>query len=177
MSRVSLDQSGALPDILDQIGFNIYFGNVPLSGGRSHNLTIACINAVLPGLGNESYEATLHGHTHKFRGRMTTARTMSISFYEVQTGEISQNLYGWNEFVVGTRSGNSQGYKADYSTTVTFDVLDTTGRVTRRHLIYGVFPQEVPDVTFDGSSSAAVQLSSTFNYDYVDWNVLGGGLL
>lgn len=175
MPRVSLDQVASLPDVLDQTGFNIYFGAIPLANGGSQTLTLSCVNVTLPGQGNESFEAPLHGQVFKFRGRKTTARTLNITFYELSDGGNLQTLLAWNEYCVGTKSGNSGGYKSQYATDMRVDILDTVGNAVRSHLVHGVFPQDIPDVQMDGTSSAPVQLSPVFNYDWIDWN--NGALL
>lgn len=169
MARISFREINAQPDILDQTGFLLDLGTLPL-GGSSQNLAIKCLNCPIPGMGNEAMKVPLHGHTFGFRGRRTNPGTFSPTFYEVSDMSTLDVLRLWLEFTVGSESGNSGGYKREYAVDANLIVYDTTGKAIKAHIIEGCIIQDVPDVTMDGSSSSPVQVAPTFGYDRVDWN-------
>lgn len=169
MGRIAFSQINAQPDLLDQTGFLLDLGLLPLGGSAVH-LAIKCLNVPIPGMGQEGMTATLHGFTFGFRGRRTYPGTFSPTFYEDSEMRTLSALQSWLEYTVGSESGNSQGYKKDYSVDANLIVYDTTGKAIRAHIIERCRIQDIPDVTFDGSSSSPVQVAPTFAYDRIDWN-------
>lgn len=174
VSRITFSEVNAQPDILDQVGFILDLGNIPLGGGTRH-LAIKCTTCPIPGMGNEVFEATMHGHKMSFAGKRNTPGTFSPTFYEDSKGATGEALKKWLEFTRGSESGNSSGYKKEYAVQATLHILDTTGRVVNSHLIENCIIQDIPDVNMDSSSSGPVQVSPTFKYDRIDWN--NGNLL
>lgn len=163
MSRISYQEVAALPDAADQIAFELLFGSIPGVNGTAR-LTLACLNATIAGTSNESYPVTLHGHTRNFRGRRMNSGTISVTFIEGGDHLIQKQLLTWMEFIAGYESQNSQGYLNEYSRLAQLISYDTTGRVAARRNIEECFIQEVPDITHDGSSSAAIQIPATFRF-------------
>lgn len=72
----------------------------------------------------------------------------------------------WKEYIVGTVSGNSQSFKAGYSTIGTLQMFNHPGDVIHTMTFYNIFPTDVGDVSLDGGSSNAGQIPVTFSYDY-----------
>lgn len=169
MPRISFANINSLPDLLDQTAFLLDLGTIPFSGGAQH-LAIKCLNCPIPGMGQEGMTTPLHGHNLGFRGRRTSPGTFSPTFYEDSLLATITALQGWLEFTVGSESGNSQGYKRDYAVDANLIVYDTTGKAIKAHIIEACRIQDIPDVTFDGSSSSPVQVAPTFAYDRIDWN-------
>lgn len=169
MSRITFAQVNALPDILDQTAFELVLGNLPLAGQAS-DLTIKCQNVAMPGVSSEFWEAALHGHVKKFRGRKMYPRTVTAAFYEDSTFGTINKLRQWNEFIAGSESGNSQGFSGDYTIEAELLVYNTVGQVINRTVFENFAVQEIPDVQFDGSSSQGVSVSVTFTYDRIRSN-------
>lgn len=166
MASITYSDIDAELDPLDQIKYRLYIPEVP-GGGSAKSLEINCQNAIWPGSSTEDYEVTRHGITKSFRGRKVFPRTLSINFVELTGAPISKTLKSWLEFKAGSETNNSQGFSDSYKTTMYLDILDTTGEPTHTVTIEGFHPQDVPDVTMDGTSSGQVLLSATFKYDRV----------
>ena len=164
MARVSYSESAAIPDILDAVAFNLIFGTLPNTGNTEH-LTVKCQSVSIPGFSNEKFDVTLHGNTHSFRGRKMYPKTLTCQFVEDSTFATQNALRAWHEYIAGTESNNSQGYKADYAVDASLVVYDTTGVVAATHKLTAVFPNDVSDVNLSGESSAAMIVSATFSYD------------
>jgi hypothetical protein len=163
MARISYTEVAALPDAADQVAFELLFGSIP-GVNSTQRLTIGCLNATIPGTSNESFAVTLHGHTRNFRGRRMNGGTMSVTFIEGGDHLIQKQLLAWKEFVAGYESQNSQGYLSEYSVLAQLISYDTTGRVAARRNIEECFIQDIPDITHDGSSSAAINIQATFKF-------------
>lgn len=164
MARISFAQVDSVPDILSAEAFELILGNIPLAGG-STDLTIKCQNVSQPGMSTEAFEAAMAGHVKRFRGRKMYSRQVTAAFWEDSTFATLNKLRQWSEYVAGSESGNSQGYQGDYSITGLLVAYDTTGRAINRTQFIHMFPQDIPDVQHDGSSSTGMSVSVTFSYD------------
>ncbi len=166
MARISWAQVDSIPDILSAESFEFILGNIPIAGSTT-DLTIKCQNVSQPGVSNEAWEAAMHGHVKRFRGRKVYPRQVTASFWEDSEFATLSKLRQWMEYVAGSESGNSQGYQADYSVTGLLITYDTTGAVINRTYFENMFPQDIPDVQQDGSSSQGMAVSVTFSYDRI----------
>lgn len=169
MARISFQEVAALPDVMDVIAYEIIFGSIP-GGTNSRGLTLRSKDANIPGISNEKFSVTLHGHTRHFRGRATPSGTWATTFVETVDMYTWRTLWRWHQRVVGLRSGNSEGYLADYSVTAQLNVYDTTGAKSYSGLIYELFPQEVPDVQVSGEASAAMNVPVTWSFSLIDYD-------
>lgn len=169
MSRISFTQVASLPDTADVIAYEMNFGSIP-GVGNSNGLTLRSKDTNIPGISNESFASTLHGHTRNFRGRGMWPGTWSTTFVETVDGYILSTLRAWHEMVVGSTSGNSQGYLSEYSVTAQLIVYDTAGKPFKRMTIEEVFPQDIPDVQLSGEASAAMNIPVTWKYSRCIWD-------
>ena len=167
MARISWNQFNNLPDTMSTEAFELLLGNIPGSGS-SLDLTLKCQQASLPGFSNEAFEVALHGFVKKFRGRKMFTRTLSVTFTEVADGSTYLGLKRWDEFIAGTRSGNSQGFQRDYSVNAVLVVYNTIGAVALRLKFINMFLQELSDVALDGSSSQAMLVQATLSFDNIE---------
>lgn len=166
MARISLDRYRALPDIISTTEFELILGAIP-NWGQDRDLIVKCQQAVYPGTGNEAYEVPLAGFSGYFRGRKTYPRQLSLTFVEDRFLHTTNAFNTWLEFIVGTESGTSAGYKKQYALDdVQLITYDPTGQKIDTVHFYGVFPQDKPDVQYDGSSSQLYSVSVTLVYDY-----------
>lgn len=172
MARVSLDDILGLPDILSGDAFYLAITAVPGDGGDLTNLALKCLNATIAGFSNEKMQVALHSHQRSFRGRGIQPQSLSVTYYEDQTFDTWKIIKSWHEFVVGTTSGNSQGFLKDYSSTGTLEVYDHVGDVIHTMTYYNIFPTDVGDLSLDGSSSSPLQVSVTFSYDYTESDIV-----
>lgn len=168
-SPITLQEVVALPDILDQTRFTLDFGSIP-GGGDSNGLLIKCINAVLPPSSNEAFDAFMGGHAVNYRGRKQPSTPLSIAFYEDSNAGTLTALRTWHEHIVGTVTGDSQGYLEDYSVTARLTVFDNTGNETMWHDIKQIYPMEIPEVTMSAESSTPVQVQVQFRYTSFESN-------
>lgn len=169
MARITYNQVNSVGDVLDQSAFEFLMGQIP-GGGTTEDFTFLCQNVQLPGFSNEAFEVALHGFTIKYRGKKNFERTLAVTYVERSNMGFYRRLKAWDEYTTGTESGNSRGYKRQYSITSALRVYDTIGALASEHRIEGMFIQDLQSATLDGSSSAALQLSVSFSYDrfYID---------
>lgn len=165
MGRVTYNQVNSVGDVLDQVAFEWLLGAIPGALSNTGDLTLRCQNVQLPGFSNEAFEVALHGFTIKYRGRKNYERSLTATYIEKGDFSIYRNLKRWDEYIAGSNTGNSRGYKAEYSILTALRVYDTVGAMVNEHRIEGTFIQDLQSVTLDGTSSAAVNISVTFSYD------------
>ena len=166
MSRISFAQVNSISDPLDQSSFELLIGNVPIAG-ETLDLTIKTQTASIPGMSTEVFETMLHGHVIKVRGRKVYPRTLSTTMIEDSVFGTTNKIRQWSEFIAGSESGNSQGFRADYAVDAQLIVYNTKGDPISRTIFENFFPQEISDTQLDGSSSAVVSVSVTWSYDRI----------
>lgn len=156
---------GIVHDIADASRYSILFGSIP-GAVDSRPLTVQCFQAEAPGIQNQMYTATVGGHTLNFRGRIEFGNQMTFAFYVDGNGDAMSILQNWHEQVVGTETGDSQGYIDDYSVDPTLSLFDTTGREYATYKIYRLYPINVAQIQLDGGNSSAMvcQVTCAFTY-------------
>lgn len=165
MGAISFKENAGMPDTLSSHRYELLFGNIP-GGGDGAILRLRCQQAIIPGLDNETMMVTLHGFDYNFSGKNTFPKTAAFSFVEMaKTMPVHKALLTWQEFVRGTESGNSGGYKNDYAREVKMNVFDTVGTTVASFIFEKFYPQSVPDISMDGTSVTPMLVQATFAYD------------
>ncbi len=175
MPVVTMDRVRALPDIIAADNFEFILGSIP-GGTNDRDMVVKCQQAVYPGTSQEAFEVVLHGHAVGFRGRRIFPRNLSITYVEDTFMDTTFQLLSWLEFIVGTTTGVSLGYKNAYSISPELVVYDAVGREADRVRFYGLFLQDKPDIQLDGGSSQAFVVTANFVYDYYESRLLGTGI-
>jgi hypothetical protein len=169
LPALTQSQMQALPDVLASDRFIINFGSIPGYGDTSSDLTLKCMDVQISGNSNERFEVPLGNVVRSFRGKKNYSRTLACTFAETVDLTTLAALRQWLEQVVGTDSGNSQGYINDYSVTAQIQVFDTTGAVADNVSVFRCFIIDLQDHNMQTQSSQAVTLNATFSYDYVEY--------
>ncbi len=164
MARIGMTRLNSLPDVLSGDAFELLRGVLP-GVGDSTDLTLKCQQATIAGSSNETMEVALHGHVLKFRGRAMSPRSLSVTFIEFGNMIAYKKLRGWGEFIAGSETNTSAGYKNEYSITAALIMYDTTGRVAGTQWFEKFFLSELSDISLDGTNSAPVSINATFSYD------------
>jgi hypothetical protein len=176
--KATLDQLDNMPDPLMVSDFKLTFANVPGSPGLDieRDVSLNCTQFVIPGITVNKFEQRFAGgHKLNYGATITHAGTAAAQFIERVDASALAWLRPWQEFVRGTRSGSSGGYKKDYSTTGRLEVFDGTGRTAIEITIHNMWPQELPELQFDTTSDAQGALWMVpFSYDW--WQVTGQSL-
>lgn len=159
----------SLPDILASDRFVLNLGSIPGSGD-SRSLSIKCMDAMMSGYSNEAFPVPLNTHTRMFRGRKTYPRTLQIQYVEDVGVDTNYRLRKWMEDIVGTDSGSSNGYIADYAITSQLEVYDTAGALADLGAYFRFFPIDVQGYSMNGQQSNPVVISCTFSFDYCKFN-------
>lgn len=168
MARINLDRVMSTPDIISTEAYEFILGTIPNSVGNDERMVIKAINASLPGISNQSFEVAMHGFVRNFRGRKDYPRTLAVTYVEDKEFHTLRMLRNWHEFVVGTNSANSSGDNIDYTVNPDLVLYNGLGEEINRDTFYRLYPQDIPDVPVSGESSAAMQITCTFRYDYFE---------
>lgn len=166
MPKPTLTQLYNLPDIL--AGDNFYF-YIPqpsgLSGVWDNNLSIKCVNTTLAGVSNEKMTIPLYGQQLNYRGRRIQPQSLSATYYEDMTMATWKALKTWFETIVRLEDGFGR-QRREYTSTAILEVYNQMGDLINKTVYHQLFPQDLSDVSFDGSSTQPVQVNVTFSYDY-----------
>lgn len=164
MPKPSLDEVLNVGDPMLNDNFDLTFTNVP-GGGDGRALRVQCRSGIKPGMTVAQAEVELFGHKVLHAARKTFSGSMSISYQETYSGNITTQLEDWSELCRGTDTQSGQ-FKRDYTTTGRLTIYDQTGAESLNYDIYNIWPTEVPDLQFDGSGGTALTVDATFAYDY-----------
>ena len=168
MAAVTLDQVLQMEDTLLTHKFTLEFPTVPGPGTPS-DLTVRCQQMVFPGSSINTIETILHGYKRQDFGRKDYTATFSTTFVETKTMPVWRALKGWQEEIRGTRSGSSSTSRSFLAVNPLVTVFDENNAVAGRSLIFGVWPQDVPEVQLDGSGDTQFLVPATFQFDYIEY--------
>lgn len=166
MAAFTNAQVQSLPDIISIDRFVMNFGAVPGTGNTLIPLSLKCIDAVIPGFGNQAFEVRVSGNQRNFRGQKMYQYIGQFTFVETVDLSALKTFRNWHEFVVGTNSGNSGGYIAQYAVNAVQQVYDTTGALADNATFYRMFPVEINDIQTNSSQSQAMMISAQMRFDY-----------
>jgi hypothetical protein len=127
---------------------------------------VQCRTASKPGSTIEPVPVDLFGHSLQYAGRLTFSHSLSIEYVESKDGYITTLLEAWQKMCRTVDSQHGQ-YKSKYAGTGRLSIFDQVGdKPTKIYTLYGIWPSEVPDMSFDGSGANLITVSCTFTYDY-----------
>lgn len=167
MPKPTLDNVLTIADPMLSDNFELLIPIVPGNPGLSEPLRLQCKTATKPGMTIEQVTYDLFGHTVEFAGRLTFSHTMSVEYVENYQGTITRIMEIWIELARGHKSQHG-GFKSAYATNASLYIYDQTGAISLKYNIFNIFPTEVPELSFDGSSATALSVSVTFSYDYYE---------
>lgn len=166
MSRTSLQDVRSLPDPLQQYNWDLI---VPIMPGtpNSRAFTFKAMTTSIPGALTEKVLVPLHGIELGYQGRTNFSHTLAITLLETRDVGTRDMLRRWQR-IGRDWTTNTGTYKEVYSTTVELILYDDLPSEVKRIKLIGVFPENIDDAGLDGSASAAVNISCTLHYDYLD---------
>jgi hypothetical protein len=160
------DIIAAVPDPMLSDNYVFDIPNIP-TGANSIPLRMQCQQAAKPGMTLETVDVQLFGHTTKHAGRLTFTHEMQVQYLENRRAQITSILEGWSEYA---RSHQSQhgAYKNEYARDGYLTVFDQKGQRVKEYRVVNLFPTQIPETQFDGTSSTVILLGATFTYDYYE---------
>ena len=164
MAKPSFGEVSA--SVLDPMLSDNFMLNIPNppAGVNSGPLRIQCRTAAKPGFTINSVEVQVFGHTLEYASNLTFSHDISVDFVENRSGQITTALEAWGKLIRDNET-QSGGYKSEYAVSGIFDVYDQKGTLVKQYKIENMWPSQIPDLSFDGSSSSVISLSVTFKYD------------
>jgi hypothetical protein len=165
MPRVDVSRIDGLPDILSTSDFEFIIGTIP-GGSTDRQMVIKCQQVSYPGTGHQAFDVPLHGFIKKFRGQKTYPGTLSVTYAEDRTMDTTKQIEAWLEYIAGSQSGTSAGYKRNYSVNdATLITYDTTGQIVSEVVFKYLMPTDKPDIQYDGSNAQPYIINMTFSYE------------
>ncbi|MDE1905570.1 MAG: hypothetical protein KGH75_03860 [Rhodospirillales bacterium] len=169
MPALTQSQVQSLPDVIATDRFTINFGSIPTFGDTSTTLLLKCIDVAIPGTDTQKFDVPLGNVTRTFRGKKLWsggANQMALAFIETVDMTSLQALRQWLEYIVGTNSGNSQGYISSYAVTPIIQVYDTTGSISDTITLYRCYPNAIQDVPLSTQGTQQMLVQAQFSFDY-----------
>ena len=171
VTRTSLSDVAGLADPILSYNFDLIFPSIP-GGGDSRSMTIKCMTSSLPGMELEQVTSGLHGVEVSHAGRQIWTKTFQATFYETRDGATRGSIRKWIEFA-RNNGKNSGQYKSAYAINAQMVVYDDIPNPINTATIFGLFPKQIDDQSFDGSNSNVISASVTFSYDYTEESIVG----
>lgn len=157
------DVSNSILDPMLSDNFMLNIPNVP-GGGNAGPLRMQCRTASKPGSTYNSVEVQVFGHTLEFASNLTYGHDLSVDYVENSSAQITKTLEAWGKLIRDPETQHGE-FKKVYATDGKFTIFDQKGNVVREYTIENMWPSQIPDLSFDGSSSSSLSLSVTFKYD------------
>lgn len=167
MARTSHANVLSLPDAAQQWNFDLFFPTIPGSTGVARSLTYKCKTTVLPKSSIEVVPIELHGVKKQEAGRAQYDHSLSVTVLGTVDYSDYKALRGWRDFARSWKN-NTGTDSAAYKVNLELDLYDNQGNISQTIILVGCFLTEIADITFDGNSSTAVELSLQFSFDYLN---------
>lgn len=161
---VSLNDVRGMGNPLRSYDFDIIIPNMP-GGGDGAAVRIHVTNGTIPGFGVESFESNHHGHTLKHAGRGLHARTWNVEYEETTDMRVYTALRAWRDLQWDPETG-VQAERDVYTTTGKIQLLNVSKTVIKTIDVFGLYVEDVPDITLDGAVSDSVKIPVTYSYDF-----------
>lgn len=167
MPKVTLDEFTSTKDPLLDDNFEFLVPNPPVGGSEyARVLRLFCKTGVKPGSTLEEVLKEAFGHQINYAGRKIYSHSISTEYNENSEMAVYKTLEDWHEFARATQT-QLGAKKEDYAVKAIFRVFDLDGSVAAEYNIFGVWPKQVPDLSFSGAGQA-VQVSIEWSYDYAE---------
>lgn len=149
-----------------QYNWDIFIPNMP-GTPNSRPFTIKAMTTSIPGASIEKVEVPLHGAVNNYAGRPMFPRTLQMTLLETRDIGTRDMMRRWQK-IARNLQNNSGAYKDVYSTTIEMVLYDDIPSEVKSIKLVGAWPETLDDSGVDGSQSAAVNISVTFSYDFID---------
>jgi hypothetical protein len=165
MPRTSLQDVRSLPDPLFTYNWDVIVPSMP-GTPNSRAFTFKAMTTSIPGSLLEQVAVNLRGVELRYAGRENFSHSLAMTIHETRDVGTRDMLRRWQKIARDNRT-NSGSYKNVYSTTVELVLYDDIPLEVKRIKLVGAWVENVDDASLD-TASAAVSISCTFSYDYVD---------
>ncbi|WOL24369.1 tail tube [Yersinia phage fHe-Yen9-02] len=165
MSKVTLDEFASTADPLLDDNFEFLIPNPPIGGSDyARSLRIMCKTGVKPGSTVEEVLKEAFGHQLNYAGRKIFTHSLSTEYNENAEMAIYKPIEEWHDLIRATET-QLGAVKADYAVKAIFRIFKQDGSIAAEYDIYGVWPKQVPDLTFSGAAQA-VPVTIEWSFDY-----------
>jgi hypothetical protein len=167
MARTSYQNILALPDAAQSWNFDLFFPSIPGSSIDPTGLTYKCKTTSLPASSTDFVKIELHGTAKQEAGRSTYDHSFEATFLETVDYATFQAFRGWRDYMRSWKNNSGASSQA-YKVNLELDLYDNGGNLVETIILVGCFPTSIGNVSFDGSNTAAVDMSITFSFDYIN---------
>lgn len=161
----TIDEIRNLAEPLKGYQFKIIISDPPGAGASSDILQFRCTAAAVPGKDIEETLVPLDGFNVKYAGRSIPVGAWTTTFIEGTDLSVVERVFTWSELAHDQRSGVN-GESADYKRVARMELLNNAKETVRTRRIIGIWPQSIPELAFDSSSSEAARYDVTWAFDF-----------
>lgn len=167
MPKVTLTEFSSTGDPLLDDNFELLLNVPDAVGGTSYTsmLRIQCKTGVKPGSTVEDILKEAFGFQLNYAGRKTFTHSFSTEFNENAEMAVYKPLEKWHDLIRATET-QLGAVKSEYATKAIFRIFKQDGSIAGEYEIFGVWPKQVPDLSFNGTAQA-IQVSIEWSFDYV----------
>lgn len=167
MPKVTLTEFASTGDPLLDDNFEVVFNVPDAVGGTSYTsmLRIQCKTGAKPGSTVEEILKEAFGFQLNYAGRKTFSHSFSTEFNENAEMAVYKPLEAWHELIRATET-QLGAVKADYAVNANFRIFKQDGSIAAEYIIYGMWPKQVPDLSFNGTAQA-IPVTVEWSFDYV----------
>ncbi len=161
---ITIQQIAAAADPLRQFNVELVAGGIP-GGGSGQVLRARSRSIVIPGSSTDDAESVFQGFTVMYPGRGQYSRKLAVEVEETSNLEMYNLLYNWKQLTWDPESG-VQLASQQFKITAEVHLLRGDKSIAGKFKVFGMYPQEIGDVTAASDSSDAIRIPVTFNYDF-----------
>lgn len=145
--------------------YDLVFPTIP-GGGNGDVLRLHVLSTSIPGFSTETFETNHHGFLIKHAGKKEYPRTLSATFEEKDDMTILTDIRNWHDLMIEPETGvqvSADIYKVDGF----LQLLNAQKAIVKEIRMRGMFPETISDITLDGGTTGATEITVDFSYD--DW--------
>lgn len=127
-------------------------------------LALRCRSASIAPITVEQVTVEHKGYKAQYSGRITQEGTVTLEFLDDQRQNVLSILRAWMVGVRSLKDNKSEG-KSGYAGKMSIIALKQDGAFNSAYIYDKIWPQNIGEISFSGSSPEIVVVSCTFAYD------------
>ena len=143
--------------------WEFFVPNMP-GGGDIDSVRTRCVISEMPNVASEPITVDWRAMKFKVAGKMNYGHTITLTFLESEDVKIIKALYNWRALVIDPATGTG-GQPNNYKADAYLELLDTQGSVYLDIRLIGSYPEDVPTIGLDMSSTDLIKPTLTLSYD------------
>lgn len=170
-TRTSFSDVQSLQTYAQSWNFDLIFKTLPSAVSTEiKELKYRCKTSALPGMTIDDVLIELHGVSVNRPGRKTFSHHFTATFVDSMSLSCYHGFMQWSN-LIHSWENNSRAASSVAMVEASIIVYgDDATTIAREIQLSNVWPQDVPELSFDGAASNAIEPSITFSFDHIRGN-------